>query len=837
MSTQPSQNRSPNFSPTSWPLLLVAGALVAGILTDRKIGDFRAADSITWWLIAVAATSAAMTLLNFGRTRISVVSLLLAVAAIGGAWHHFRWNIISQEQLVRFAPDVATPVCLEAIASGPIQHSPAPPPNPLRAIPAESRSQLIVQVMRIRDGTNWRDTGGETRLRINGTLREIVPGDRILVYGQLERARPALNPGQYDYAAAERADGRLCELYTGSPECVTVVKQASLFTPQRWLAVLGRQCQAQLERYVGSSNGLLAQAILLGNRSELSDDTLETFVQTGTIHLLVVSGLHVGLLAGAVWFLLSSIEVSRPWRVWGTALLVITYAGIVGARPPVVRASVLVLTTLLAVAGARRPSPINLLAASALVVLALNPMELFRGGTQLSFLGVAVVIGSGRSGLLNERLNPLQRMIASYMTWQELTARWVMKGVKTLFIVSFLIWLMVAPLVLYYFNIISPSGFLISPLLWPFVTIALVAGLGICTVGFVFPPIAWLLGKICGCCLYVTESTVAWASQLSWGHTYAPGPPLWWLLVLYGALGLLTILPRLRIDMKQLVTLAVLWVAVGFGVSAWNSTRTDGLRCNFLAVGHGTCVVLELPGGQTLLYDAGSLGSPESAANTVSGFLWSRGISHIDAIVVSHADVDHYNGLPGVLERFGVGVVYVSPLMFDPWANDGNLSAPNFLRQKILEADVPLREVWMNDRLRISDTEVTIEILHPPRFGVSGRDNANSILLAVEYAGYRILLPGDLESPGIEEVMADPPLAADILLAPHHGSRFSDPPGFAAWCTPKWVVMSGGPSIDYTSFASTSYRATGAKILHTARSGALEFILGPGGINQRQFLP
>ena len=484
-----------------------------------------------------------------------------------------------------------------------------------------------------------------------------------------------------------------------------------------------------------------------------------------------------------------------------------------------------------------RASAINLLAASALVVLALNPSELFRGGTQLSFLGVAVVVGCVQPVWLRPVPDPLERMLETYMTWPELTQRWFLKHVKTLFLVSFLVWIFVAPLVLYHFNIITPSGFLISPVLWPFVAMALVAGLGVCTIGFVFPPAAWLMGKICGGCLFATESTVAWASQLSWGHAYAPGPPVWWLIVLYGAMGIVALVPQFQNSVKRLTALAALWVAIGFGVAAWHPRQSDGLHCSFLAVGHGTCVVLEFPSGQTMLYDAGSLGSPEGATNAISAFLWERGISHIDAVVISHADVDHYNALPGLLERFDVGVVYVSPLMFDPWANSGDLTAPNFLKQTIVAANVPLREVWMNDRLRVADEAVNIEILHPPRFGVPGRDNANSLLVLVEYAGARILLPGDLESPGIESVMAEPPLDTDILLAPHHGSRFSDPPGFAAWCTPNWVVMSDGSSPDATSFSSTSYRTAGAEVLHTSQSGAVEFSVEPQGIAQRQFLP
>ena len=113
------------------------------------------------------------------------------------------------------------------------------------------------------------------------------------------------------------------------------------------------------------------------------------------------------------------------------------------------------------------------------------------------------------------------------------------------------------------------------------------------------------------------------------------------------------------------------------------------------------------------------------------------------------------------------------------------------MRSAIDRAGVPLDEVWSGDRLR-SGGGARIEVLHPPRGGVLGSDNANSIVLAIEYQGRRLLLTGDLESPGLDDVMAEEPYDCDVLLAPHHGSASSDPPGFAAWSTPEWTVVSGG---------------------------------------------
>jgi competence protein ComEC len=224
-----------------------------------------------------------------------------------------------------------------------------------------------------------------------------------------------------------------------------------------------------------------------------------------------------------------------------------------------------------------------------------------------------------------------------------------------------------------------------------------------------------------------------------------------------------------------------------------------------------------------LLYDAGSLGSPDYATQTIASYLWHRGITRIDGIVLSHADIDHYNAIPGLLERFRIGTIYVSPMMFSRFGPDAGSMGPAVLREAIVGAGVPLREIWSGDRLRVG-SEVAIDVLHPPRRGVVGSDNANSITLAVECANRRVLLPGDLESPGLEDLIAELPYDCDILLAPHHGSRRSDPPGFAAWCTPEWVVISGGGGDEDAPVVET-YEQFGAQVFDTHDRGTVEFQL------------
>jgi competence protein ComEC len=815
----------------SQPLLLMALALATGIVVDRFGGDrLEMLTVVGWWLAALIATLIAAFLYCCRWGRSSLVAMLLGVVCLGGTWHDLNWNYVRRNDLTRYAAETAEPVCLEVVATKASQWSPAPTASPLRAIPAEPRSEVDVRVTRLRNGKRWQTATGEVRLRVNGILPDITPGDELLVFARLSKVSPAMNPGQYDYANTERAAGRHCDLFSQSPACVSVLQSASLLNPQSWLAAAGRWSQRQITRHVGFEQQGIAQALLLGVRGELDDETMDAFMKTGTIHLLVVSGMHVGLLAGIMWFLGGLLPVKQETRFATTVLLVIAYSAVVGWQPSVVRSTALVIMTMLALVQFRQATTVNCLAAAALAVLAINPSELFRAGTQLSFLGVAAVVASAAWFLPANRDDPLERMIENYLGGKDIVLRWIKRRFWGVLFTSFAVLIVITPLVAYHFHIFSPSAFILTPLAWPAMAVALMSGLVICTAAFLLPPLAWCLGKLCGACLLFSEGLIERGSHVPGSYFYNPGPALWWVLMFYGVLGLFAVMPCWRVSLKTQATLAALWIAFGFGVSAWNNEPDGELRCSFVAVGHGTCVVLELPSGQTLLYDAGSLGSPQGTTNTISNYLWSRGITYIDAIVISHADVDHYNALPGLLERFGVGVLYVSPLMFDPWATSGQLTAPNFLKQTIDAAGVPLQEVWMNDRLRVADERVNIEVLHPPQYGVPGRDNANSILLLIEFAGHRILLPGDLEPPGIGTVIAEPPLDVDILLAPHHGSSHSDPPGFADWCTPEWVVLSGRYTADQTQVTTTSYRTRGAEIFHTAENGAVEFTVGPGGI-------
>lgn len=812
------------------PLAVAVLAVVAGIAVDHAAGDALAGPGRWLAPIAAAALLASFVVLRRrDRGSAAVLCLLAALACVGAARHAIAWSLAGVDDLGRFARLESEPACLRARLLETPRTSPPPANSPLRGVPMGAVTQTTIEVTAIRDGTNWRRASGRCRLRVAGELLHADVGDAVLVYAKIGRPAAPLNPGQYDWAAAERIAGRLSEAYCADPECVQVIDPARLTSLGRGASALRQTCETMLRRTVGEQHADLAAAVLLGARERLPDETTESFLRTGTIHLMVVSGLHVGLLAGLAWGALRFAGASALWRTVGTLAALVLYVAAVGPRPPVMRASVLVAAWLAATTAGRRPTPANILAAAALVVAAFNPAELFRGGTQLSFVSAAVFAVLGERLALRRQPTPLERLLDESRSWPARAAIRLRRGFWLSVLASTAIWIVAGPLVASEFHIVTPIGILLTPLIMPLVTVALAAGLASVALGWLLPPLGAACGTVCGGCLAATAKAVTAADALDFGHFYTGGPAAWWLAGWYGAGIVALVAPRWRVSSRQVLTAAAAWGVCGLAVALLPGRDDEALDCTFLAVGHGTCVVMETPAGETILYDAGSLGSPEGAARAIASYLWHRGVRRIDAIVLSHADVDHYNAVPTLMEYLPVGVIYISPMMFDPVATDGQLRAPNYLREHVQRRGIPLREVWMGDRLRLADDRTQIEVLFPPREGVIGRDNANSLLLSITAHGRRILLPGDLEAPGIDAVMADPPTDCDILLAPHHGSARSDPPGFAAWCRPEWVVLSCGET-SRTIAADRTYQEAGADVFHTAEAGAVRFSITAAGV-------
>jgi competence protein ComEC len=816
------------------PLVIVFVALAAGIVFNRYGGprpsvsldgsENSALRAIGLWISAFGFLGAWWLARRRKHDWLAAWPLLIAVACTGAAWHDLQWYTYGRHEILRYADDAPIPACVEVIARETPERVSAPQPTPLRAIPGSEQSRLPVELVRIRDGATWRPATGLSQLIIPGHLLGVRAGDRLQVFGQLARPSSPLNPGEFDFAAHARADRQLANLRSTAPECVTRLASAAFWTPRALIDLIRVHSKRIVQKFVGPDRAGLAAAILLGAREGLPYDETEPYLVTGTIHVLVVSGMNLAILAFGLLVLMRCGLVPRRLGLAVTMAVVTFYAVLAESQPPVVRAAALAVLLCVAAWTGRRGVAFNSLFGAAIIVVALNPSDLFRVGPQLSFLAVAALIWVGQFAVeRRQSVDRLDQLIAKSRPWYWKAQHAMTSWAGWLLVTSLVVWLVTLPLVLQQFHVVSSVSVPLNLIVWPVVFAAMLSGAGMLLLGWMAPPVGAFFGTICNWSLALLEGSVRVAEAIpNPGHFWAPGPAWWWVAGFY--LGLLAAmiwrhsLPHRK---WQLSALCV-WVIVGLAPPLVRHWTRDVFECSFVAVGHGTCVVLEAPTGETLLYDAGALGSPEYATQTIASYLWHRGIMRIDGIVVSHADIDHFNAVPGLLERFTVGAVYVSPVMFDEFGENTS-GAPLVLRQAILDAGVPIREVWSGDRLRVGP-EVLIDVLHPPRRGVVGNDNANSLALAITYKDRRLLLPGDLESPGLDDVMAELPFDCDIVMAPHHGSRLSDPPGFAAWSTPEWVIISGRGGEEIEPVRQT-YQSAGATVLATNEQGAVRFTL------------
>jgi competence protein ComEC len=809
--------------PAYQPLMIVAVMASAGILVDRywPLGWW------TWIGVAVGGLAIWQPLWRRERWAPAMIALAASVAAVAGAWHHAQWSLLAPDELGMFARPQSEPVCLEAVVASAPHYMAAPPYDPLATLPLQDRSRVELNVTAIRDRATWRPASGRTTLVVVGDRVPVVAGDRLQVFGHLAALQAPSNPGEFDYAAYARDEGRHCTLRAEFPEAVVRTAAGSAWRLARWTDWLREGGVALLDRSLAPAQAHLASAMFLGVREDLEPQQSDAFLETGTVHLLVISGLNVGILATCLMALLSCWGCSSRTTILAVGGATLLYALVTGGSPPVVRATVMVLLMCGARLIGRRPLEFNLCAAAALVVLAINPSELFHAGAQLSFLGMAVLI------VLNTKppvvSDPLDRLIARSRPWHARVVLDLAAQARLLAITTPIVTVVIAPLVMARFHLLSPAAIVLGPLVAFPITLAMASGFAVLGLGAVVPVLAVPCGWVCDWSLAFVALLTEWARHWPAGHFWVAGPSDWWLVGWYGGLALWAA-GFVRPPRRWSLALAAGWCALGLTTSWASAAGHRSLDCTFVSVGHGSAVVMRLPGGQTLLYDVGCMGSPVFGERAISAVLWSQGIRHLDAVVLSHADADHYNALPGLLKKFSAGIVYVTPLMFDRQA-----AALTALAESIAAAGVPLEVIAGGDRLHAAE-DCSIEVLHPPRKGVVGSDNANSIVLAIEFQGRRLLLTGDLESPGLDDVLAEQPYDCDVLMAPHHGSRFSDPPGMARWSTPEWVIISGSRA-DWQPGVAAAYSSRGGTVLHTAQSGAIRATIVDGQLAVRAWRP
>jgi competence protein ComEC len=840
------------------PLLPVAAAVTAGILWDRYVGMPPVLAAL-----GIAGTGLAWTLSwTRNRTRTAVLYLWTLAALLGAGWHHVR-QTPSELDISRYAAAQGVIVRLRGtVLTDPEWHEQSD--SPLRSRSGSQQTVLVLNVAELQQEHAWKPAAGQVRLTVAGILSTARVGDTVELIGALQAVPPPGNPGERDWQRYHRDQDIRALIHVKTPEAIEVLRSATDWTIQGLMARVRSWGRARLCEQLDPDRAGVARALLLGERLAMEPEQLDSYMRTGVFHVLAISGQHLVILCGILWCS-KYLAGGRRRRVAGVVLgFALGYTLLTGARPSTVRAAVIVITLCVGIILRRRPQLVNALALAWLIVVLLNPADIFETGCQLSFLAVLVIYQvvlpwvswytmPRPSSSLTARENLAALLARARPWWQRLLLYpWSIERRVALpgdpswnprmphwqrflfapwswlvwaFLASVLIGLLIAPLQAARFHLIPPVAAFLSPLMILLTSVALSAGfllLLLAPLGnWVAVPLAWIIDRSLAGCQWLVQV----GERLPGGYWYCADVPAWWLWSFY--LGLLAVLlcPPLKRYWKGAVVAGLAWLGLGLLAAQTRPASPGELRCTFLAVGHGSCVVLETPDGRVLLYDAGSLAGPEVAVWQIAPFLWSRGITRIDEVFLSHADLDHFNGVPALLDRFAVAQVSCTPSFADRPERGVQVVVADLARR-----GVPVRALAAGQRLQAGP--VVIDVLHPPPQGPEGTENARSLVLLIQYAGRSVLLTGDLEQPGLDQVMRQPPPPVDILLAPHHGSPASNTEAFARWARPGLVISSEGRALRRQV---DPYRPLGSQLWRTWEQGAVTVQINAEGIRAATF--
>jgi len=684
----------------------------------------------------------------------------------------------------------------------------------------------------------WRAAAGLVQTWVGGDRSDLVSGRSVEAAGNLSRVEGPLNPGEFDARPLLRGRGVRLRLSVDGPSGVWDDPGGVDWPWTRRLGAVRAWSLRQLATGLDPATLPLAAGLLLGRREAVDPAVNDAFARTGTTHLLAISGLHLQLLAWVLAVLARSAGVGRRTTFLLVGLGTVGYAGLVGLAPSVVRSAAMTVGVCLAGWRHRCSTPGNLLSAAALLTILWNPSDLFDVGCQLSFLGVASVVWLVPAVLAWDapQLLPLDELERRTETWWRTKRRLGLTYLRAGIIGSSVIWLAGWPLVALRFNLVAPVAILVNIPLIPLTSLALLlSGLSLAA-SAVWPPLSVPFAWACGRSLAGTEWVVRAATNWRWGHGFGPSPDPVWVGLFYALLagGIIALASRWPTPRVQAWWRGVIAAGCVLAVGPLFPARPEVALADVWAVGHGLSVAVRSPSGQTALYDAGKMGDPRVGRRVIAPALWASGVSRIDVLILSHADSDHFDGVPDLLDRFAIGSVRVPPGFADP-KNPGAASLIAALQAR----GIPVASIASGDVIGLG-SGVTLTARHPSPGDTSGTDNARSVVLEVAQDGRRLLLTGDLEREGLFQLMRQPPPdpPVDAILSPHHGGRTSNPPALYDWARPRIIAVSQRPPTtgarDPLAFLETS--APKPQLLRTYSTGAIQFRWTATGLRATGFL-
>lgn len=692
------------------------------------------------------------------------------------------------------------------------------------------RTELLVRVEQYLAREEIRSVNGRVLLRLKDRPQaRLSCGDRLLWMGSLRPVTNFKNPGAFDFENWMALKDISVTSWVSDPQLLTVIGRSGLS-----LSGLIEDARLHIQDFLDNHATPLAaslyKALLIGETGSIPPPVQEAFTRAGVTHILAISGLHMGMVAGVayalgMWLIKRSPYLLLRFSAFKIAALfsipiVLFYGAMAGMSPPSTRAMIMVSVFLAAVLLGRQGDIYNNLAIAMWAILFFSPAALYAPSFQLSFIAVFSIVffyPRWQDWLGRKRENPLARLRPRPSP--------VLDKVWGLFLVSAIATLGTAPIVAYHFHRLSIVGLLSNVIVVPLLGM-LVLPLGLISVAL--SPLSLKLADVflqagslsLTAMVRIIDFFAAWPFSFLW---VAP-PYLFEILLFYAGVLLITMASRRKaFRWCGLACLSIILVVKM--VDAYQQNHSDMLSTTVLDVGQGNAALVQFPGGKNMIIDGGGTfsGQFDIGERVIAPFLRAKRVRTIDYLVLTHPHPDHIGGLIFLLDSFKVKEV---------WTNGDRVETEAFVRwqQLVLHKGIPHREFKMDRRCSFNINGVIVDVYGPSGdMAATGRQDAllnrRSLVLRISYGRRHFLFPGDIDTFREGELLQRGYVVkSDVLLAPHHGSNTSNTPDFIQAVDPDAVVFSVG-QFNRFSFPHPDvmgrYMDRGCSIYRTDRDGAI----------------
>lgn len=843
-------------SATRQPLLWAALALAAGTFAGTRLWR-----PPTWWIVAAGFLLLAAACLRTKRPLAAKLLTLAAVFAVAALTIQVRApRASSGTSILPFAGRQQIVLIAHVIGEGRLR------PSAFGGL----RQALDVETEQIiSDNSSIPVTAG-VRLSVYGKesqrSHQFRYGERLRAVVKLHPPRNYRNPGAFDYRGY-LADHGIDVLGWTKAESVELLPGFAGNRLELWRTRIHGRIVEKIHGLWPPHEAGLVDAMVIGEDAFIDRDTRTDFQRSGTYHILVVSGMNIGILAFVTFWVLRRLRVGDLNASAVTVLLCVAYAFLTDVGAPVWRAT-LMLTLYLGVRLLYRDrSMLNALGGAALGLLILDPRALFSASFQLTFLSVLIIAAIGIP-ILERTSQPFHRglrhldalaydislppriaqfridlrMLSDRMArliGRRISQALLVSGARAglaafdLMFISALMQIGLALPMAFYFHRATVMGLPANLVVAPLTGVLMPGAIAAVVIAFIVPslakPVAWLAGVA----LELISGTVNWLGHLRAADVRIPTPDLPLILLSLAALATAMLLARRRTILSAvglaLLALSALCIA---GIPPAPQINRGVLEVTAIDVGQGDSTLLVCPNGKTLLVDAGGpLGSSRSefdvGEEVVSSYLWARGISRLDAVAISHAHSDHIGGMRAVLNNFRPRELWLGAMPSTP-----ELTA---LLQQARDLGIAIVRRGAGDVFAFGGTEV--RVLSPPRQDQPQNQarNNDSLVVRFAYGESAFLLEGDAEKK-VERQLAILRPRADLLKIAHNGSATSTSEEWLQAVQPRAAFISvgvGNPFKHPRAEVLARLANAGVRTYRTDLNGAVSFYLDGRSVTPR----